>query len=93
MSFADFLEVMHSHHKKEKIPDEILEAFKSMDPTGKGVIPAKELKHILGRWGEKLSPREIDQICREANISSNPNGMVKYADFVKIVCAPIPDYY
>jgi len=93
MSFADFLEVMHSHHKKEKIPDEILEAFKSMDPTGKGLIPAKELKHILGRWGEKLSPREIDQICREANISANPNAMVKYADFVKIVCAPIPDYY
>lgn len=58
MSFADFLDSMHSHHQKEKIPDEILEAFKSADPTGKGTIPAKELKHILGRWGEKLSPRE-----------------------------------
>jgi len=58
MSFADFLEVMHAHNQVEKIPDEILDAFKSADPTGKGTISAKELKHILGRWGEKLSPRE-----------------------------------
>ena len=33
----------------------------------------------------------VDQIFREANIS--PNGMVKYEEFVKIVCAPVPDYY
>lgn len=58
MSFADFLEVMHTHNQVEKVPDEILDAFRAADPKGKGVIPAKELKHILGRWGEKLSPRE-----------------------------------
>ena len=33
----------------------------------------------------------VDQIFREANIS--PNGVVKYEEFVKIVCAPVPDYY
>ena len=33
----------------------------------------------------------VDQIFREANI--HPNGMVKYEEFVKIVCAPVPDYY
>ena len=33
----------------------------------------------------------VDQIFREANISTN--GMVKYEEFVKIVCAPVPDYY
>ncbi|CAL8120517.1 unnamed protein product [Orchesella dallaii] len=93
MSFADFLEVIHSHSQVEKVPDEILEAFKAADPKGKGLIPAKELKHILGRWGECLSSREVDQIFREANVSANSNGMVKYADFVRIVCAPVPDYY
>jgi len=45
----------------------------------------------LVKWGEKLSPREVDQIFREANI--HPNGQVKYEEFVKIVCAPVPDYY
>ena len=33
----------------------------------------------------------VDQIFREANI--HPNGVVKYEEFVKIVCAPVPDYY
>merc|ERR1712110_284634 len=60
VSFADFLDIMHSHTKKESIPKELLEAF-----------------------------REVDQIFREANIK--PNGMVNYEEFVKIVCAPVPD--
>ncbi|MPC99246.1 hypothetical protein E2C01_094648 [Portunus trituberculatus] len=33
----------------------------------------------------------VEQIFREANIS--PNGMVRYQDFCRIVCAPVPDYY
>jgi hypothetical protein len=33
----------------------------------------------------------VDQVFREAKIPSN--GSVKYEQFVKIVCAPIPDYY
>ncbi len=33
----------------------------------------------------------VDQIFREANIQ--PNGNVRYEEFVKIVCAPVPDYY
>jgi len=91
LAFADFLEIMHTHSKKESIPKELLEAFRGMDPSKKGTIPAKDLWHILVKWGEKLSPREVDQIFREANI--HPNGQVKYEEFVKIVCAPVPDYY
>merc|ERR1712123_116346 len=91
LAFADFLEIMHTHSKKESIPKELLEAFRGMDRTKKGTIPAKDLWHILVKWGEKLSPREVDQIFREANI--HPNGQVKYEEFVKIVCAPVPDYY
>ena len=109
LAFADFLEIMHTHSKKESIPKELLEAFRGMDTSKKGTIPAKDLWHILVKWGEKLSPREgnvykknppklkfittfsVDQIFREANI--HPNGQVKYEEFVKIVCAPVPDYY
>merc|ERR1711990_159280 len=58
ISFADFLEIMHGHSKKESIPREPLEAFRGMDPHRKGYIPAKDLWHILAKWGEKLSPRE-----------------------------------
>jgi len=58
MSFADFLEVMHTHSTKESIPKELLDAFRGSDPGKKGVIPAKDLWHILAKWGEKISPKE-----------------------------------
>ncbi len=38
-----------------------------------------------------LSLFSVDQLFREANI--NPNGVVKYEEFVRILCAPVPDYY
>lgn len=91
MSFADFLDVMHQHSKVENLPDEVIAAFKAADVDNKGTIPAKQLRHLLQNWGEGLSVREIDNIFREANVQSN--GYVRYSDFVKIACAPVPDYY
>lgn len=91
MSFADFLEVMHVHSRAEDLPREIVNAFKAADNQGKGVIPAKQLRNMLQNWGECLSAKEIDRIFREANVTSN--SMVRYEDFVKICCAPVPDYY
>nr|CAH7741729.1 unnamed protein product [Callosobruchus chinensis] len=91
MSFADFLEVMHVHSRVENLPKEVIDAFKAADTDGKGVIPAKQLRHLLQNWGECLSAKEIDRIFREANV--NNNSMVRYQDFVKIACAPVPDYY
>ena len=58
MTFAEFLDVMHQHTKQEKIPKEIVQAFKGHDTARRGMIPARNLKHILLRWGECLSPRE-----------------------------------
>lgn len=91
MTFADFLEIMHVHSRLEKLPNEVIDAFKAADPQGKGVISSKELRHLLQEWGECLSPKEVDKIFREANVT--PNGVIKYEDFVKIACAPVPDYY
>ncbi|XP_023020958.1 calmodulin-like protein 4 [Leptinotarsa decemlineata] len=91
MTFADFLEVMHIHSRVENIPNEVIEAFRANDPDGKGVIPAKNLRHLLQNWGECLSPKEVDRIFREANV--NNSSMVKYEDFAKVACAPVPDYY
>ena len=44
--------------EQENIPKELVEAFRGMDPGRKGVIKAKDLWHILVKWGERLSPRE-----------------------------------
>lgn len=91
MTFADFLDMMHLHSQAEKLPKEVIDAFRAGDPQKKGTIPARHLRHLLLHWGEKLSQKEVDQIFREANI--NLNSSVHYEDFVKIACAPVPDYY
>ncbi|CAD6216123.1 GSCOCG00004339001-RA-CDS [Cotesia congregata] len=91
MSFADFLEVMHLQTRVEDLPKEVNDAFKAADQSRSGLIPARQLAHNLLNWGEKLTNKEVEQIFREANVSLNGN--IKYEDFVKIACAPIPDYY
>ncbi|XP_013779503.1 calmodulin-like [Limulus polyphemus] len=91
ISFADFLDIMHTHTKKENVPEEIMKAFRATDKGKSGQVSARELRRILVNWGEKLSSKEVDRIFREANIS--PNGYVRYEDFVRVVCAPVPDYY
>ena len=58
MSFPDFLEVMHRHSQVEHIPEEILAAFQGHDPKRTGSISARELRHILLHWGERLSHKE-----------------------------------
>lgn len=89
LSFADFLDVMHTHSKKEEIHKEIMDAFKAWDRNRTGQILVRDLKHILCQWGEKLGNREVDQILREAK-SSGP--YVKYEDLIRVITAPIPDY-
>lgn len=91
LSFADFLEIMHQHSMVEKLPKEILDAFRAYDTTRQGTISAKDLRHVLGGWGEKVSPQEIDRLFKEAKIPANGN--VRYEDFVRLVCQPVPDYY
>ena len=58
MAFADFLDVMHTHSSKENLPKELLDAFKCYDTQKRGVIHAKDLRRILVKWGEQLSPKE-----------------------------------
>lgn len=80
---------MHTHSKKENIPDEILDAFRASDWNRNGQISYRDLKHILCKWGEKLDQREVDKLFKEANIAGQ---YVHYEDFVRILSAPSPDY-
>lgn len=49
---------MHNHCRVEKLPDEILAAFRANDRQHSGTIHSKHLKHLLLGWGEHLSNRE-----------------------------------
>lgn len=38
LTFADFLDVMHTHSSKEKLPDEIINAFRANDYNRTGMF-------------------------------------------------------
>lgn len=58
MSFADFLEAMHLQTRQEDLPKEVIEAFRAADISRSGYIPARQLAHMLLKWGEQLSNKE-----------------------------------
>lgn len=90
LSFADFLDVMHTHSKKEKVPQEIIDAFDAMDPRKTGQIATRDLKHILTQWGEHLDGKEVENLLNEAHVSHRQT--INYHDLIRVICAPVPDY-
>ncbi len=58
ITFPEFLKIMHTHCQVEKLPKEIVDAFKASDTKKNGLISAKHLRHLLLNWGELLSSRE-----------------------------------
>lgn len=89
IDFDTFLNIMHQQISQENAAKEIHQAFRLSDTIKRGFIPAQELRHILIHTGERLSNREVDQMFRAANVQ--PNGYVKYDEFVRMVTLPLPE--
>jgi calmodulin len=90
IDFATFVGILDKHSKMEKCQNDIVNAFKSHDRTGQGVVPASELRFILTSFGDKMSSAEVDKLFRDANVQSN--GQVRYDDIIKVLLTPIQDY-
>ena len=45
--------------------EELLEAFKVLDPEGFGYINSTELRNVLTSLGEKLTDEELDDMIKE----------------------------
>ena len=93
LSFADFLDVMHSHSVKEKVSQEVMDAFRASDWNRSGTISVGDLKHYLIGCGESVDRKELEALFRETNTNGSNNSLIKYEDFVRIICSPIPDYW
>lgn len=65
LHFPEFLKVMHNHCRVEKLPNEILAAFKANDRQHSGTMHSKHLKHLLQGWGEHLNSKEGAYITYE----------------------------
>ncbi|KAM5292417.1 LOW QUALITY PROTEIN: calmodulin-like protein 4 [Ctenodactylus gundi] len=90
LDFSTFLTMMHTQMKQEDPKKEILLAMLMADREKKGYIMASELRSKLTKMGEKLTPNEVDELFKEANIE--PNGQVKYDEFIQKITLPVQDY-
>ncbi len=83
---------MHSHSVKEKVSQEVMDAFRASDWHRSGTITVGDLRHYLVRCGESIDRKDLDALFRETNTNGSDNSLIKYEDFVRIICSPIPDY-
>lgn len=79
----EFLQVMSKDIKTMDNEKELKTAWAVFDTDKKGVLSAKELQHILGNIGEKLTDQELKDLMKEADPSNT--GSIKQADFMRMM--------
>lgn len=81
IEFPEFITMMARKLKDSE--DDIQEAFRVFDQTGKGLISAHELRRVMNGLGECLSQEEIEDIMKQ--VDSDGDGMVNYSEFVEMM--------
>ena len=83
IDFKEFLCLMVKKMKDTDTEEELLEAFKVFDRDGNGFITSHELRNIMNSLGEGLSPEEIEEMIKEADLDND--GQIDYEEFVKMM--------
>lgn len=63
----------------EKVPDEILKAFKVSPFVRNNNVSVDTLRHLMCNWGEKFSHREFNALIKDMNINKPE---LSYSQFV-----------
>jgi calmodulin len=83
IDFREFLGLMVRKMKDSEIDEELLEAFKVFDRDGNGYITSHELKNVMVNLGEYLTPDEVDELVKEADLDGD--GQINYEEFIKLM--------
>lgn len=83
IDFKEFLCLMVKKMKGIDTEEELLEAFKVFDRDGNGYITSHELRHIMTNLGEDLTPEEVEEMVKEADLDND--GQIDYDEFVKMM--------
>ncbi|CAL8095975.1 unnamed protein product [Calicophoron daubneyi] len=62
-----------------------MEAFKTFDREGQGIISAAEMRHILTSYGERLEDADVDNIVKYIDLHEDIDGNIKYEELIKKV--------
>ncbi len=83
IDFKEFLGLMVKKMKDTDTEEELLEAFKVFDRDANGFITNHELRHVMTNLGDSLSPEEIEEMIREADLDGD--GQINYEEFVRMM--------
>lgn len=83
IDFREFLGLMVRKMKDSDLDEELYEAFKVFDRDGNGFITSHELKNVMSGLGEYLTPEEVDDLVREADLDGD--GQINYEEFIKLM--------
>jgi calmodulin len=83
IEFKEFLGLMVRKMKDTDTEEELFEAFKVFDRDGNGFITSHELRHVMTNLGEALSPEEIEDMIKEADLDGD--GQINYEEFVRMM--------
>jgi myosin light chain 6 len=70
---------------------DFMEAFKTFDREGQGLIASAELRHVLTSLGERLVDSDVDQIFKFTGTEEDLDGCIKFEEFIKRVMAGPPE--
>ncbi|CAH8614066.1 unnamed protein product [Dicrocoelium dendriticum] len=87
--FDEFLPCYESILKEKQTGTfaDYMEAFKTFDREGQGIISAAEMRHVLTGYGERLEDSEVDQIVKCIDLHEDLDGNIKYEELIKKVLA------
>ncbi|KAG8934979.1 putative calmodulin-3 [Tulasnella sp. 418] len=85
IDFNEFAVMMAKKMKDQDVDAERKAAFKVFDKDGNGLISAEELKTVMAKLGEKLTPEEIDAMIKEGDLDDD--GQINYEEFVKMMAS------
>ena len=83
INFKEFLYLMAKIMNDDETEELLIEAFKVFDKDGNGFITSHELRNIMIHLEEDLTPVEIEEMVREADI--NNDGTIDLEEFVKMM--------
>ena len=79
IKFEDFLKGLGDVLEVDATAEDLENAFRAFDPSGRLLIPAADLRYILTTYGLKLSDEEMNEFMLEAQ-SEMEGEFIKYDD-------------
>ena len=83
--YDEFLLLMSKKINEGQMDEEMMEAFKTFDNTGKGYISLNDLKRVLKQYNEVLSDEDIKLLHSETD--NDKDGKINFTDFILMMMA------